>query len=340
MKIDLKGISKEQLEQYLVNMGEKKFRAKQIYDWIYKYAKSIDDIKNISNDLKVKLNENFSFTNLKIKQKLISKIDGTRKYLFELDDLNVIESVMMEYKHGVSVCLSTQVGCKMGCTFCASGLDGLKRNLKASEILDQVLKIQEDIGKRVSNIVLMGTGEPLDNYDEVLKFLRLINDKNGLNIGYRHITLSTCGLVREINKLAEEKLPINLAISLHSCYDENRKKIMPIARKYSIKELIDACKDYINVTNRRVTFEYALIENINDNKEDALKLSKLLKNMLSHVNLIPVNNVDENNYKRPNKKRIEEFKNTLINNNIEVTIRREMGKDINGACGQLRRSNS
>jgi 23S rRNA (adenine2503-C2)-methyltransferase len=336
-KVCLKNLTEEELKEYIKGIGEKAFRATQIYGWIYKGAKSFSDMKNIPKSLQEKLEEIAFIGNLNINLKLVSKLDGTRKYLFELNDGNIIESVMMEYEHGVTVCISNQVGCRMGCRFCASTIDGLVRNLEPWEILDQIIKIQEDIGKRVSNLVLMGSGEPLDNFDNTKQFLKLVNDKNGLNIGYRHITLSTCGVVPKMYELADLEIPINLALSLHSPYDESRKEIMPIANAYSIKEVIDACKYYIKKTNRRVTFEYSLIKGVNDSQEDAKKLASLLKGMLCHVNLIPINKVDERDYEKPDKTYIYKFRDNLQKENIPATIRREMGADINGACGQLRR---
>ena len=336
-KVCLKNLTEEELKEYIKSIGEKAFRATQIYGWIYKGAKSFSDMKNIPKSLQEKLEEIAFIGNLNINLKLVSKLDGTRKYLFELNDGNIIESVMMEYEHGVTVCISNQVGCRMGCRFCASTIDGLVRNLEPWEILDQIIKIQEDIGKRVSNLVLMGSGEPLDNFDNTKQFLKLVNDKNGLNIGYRHITLSTCGVVPKMYELADLEIPINLALSLHSPYDESRKEIMPIANAYSIKQVIDACKYYIKKTNRRVTFEYSLIKGVNDSQEDAKKLASLLKGMLCHVNLIPINKVDERDYEKPDKTYIYKFRDNLQKENIPATIRREMGADINGACGQLRR---
>ena len=336
-KVCLKNLTEEELKEYIKSIGEKAFRATQIYGWIYKGAKSFSDMKNIPKSLQEKLEEIAFIGNLNINLKLVSKLDGTRKYLFELNDGNIIESVMMEYEHGVTVCISNQVGCRMGCRFCASTIDGLVRNLEPWEILDQIIKIQEDIGKRVSNLVLMGSGEPLDNFDNTKQFLKLVNDKNGLNIGYRHITLSTCGVVPKMYELADLEIPINLALSLHSPYDESRKEIMPIANAYSIKEVIDACKYYIKKTNRRVTFEYSLIKGVNDSQEDAKKLASLLKGMLCHVNLIPINKVDERDYEKPDKTYIYKFRDKIQKENIPATIRREMGADINGACGQLRR---
>ncbi|MGL5714931.1 MAG: 23S rRNA (adenine(2503)-C(2))-methyltransferase RlmN [Paraclostridium sp.] len=336
-KVCLKNFTEEELKEYIKSIGEKAFRATQIYGWIYKGAKNFSDMKNISKSLQDKLDETSFIGNLNVDLKLVSKLDGTRKYLFELNDGNIIESVMMEYEHGVTVCISNQVGCRMGCRFCASTIDGLVRNLEPWEILDQIIKIQEDIGKRVSNIVLMGSGEPLDNFDNTKQFLKLVNDKNGLNIGYRHITLSTCGVVPKMYELADLGMPINLALSLHSPYDESRKEIMPIANAYSIKEVIDACKYYIQKTNRRVTFEYSLIKGVNGSQQDAKKLASLLKGILCHVNLIPINKVEEREYEKPDKTYIYKFRDNLQKENIPATIRREMGSDISGACGQLRR---
>ncbi|XEN38415.1 23S rRNA (adenine(2503)-C(2))-methyltransferase RlmN [Paraclostridium ghonii] len=336
-KICLKNLTEEELKEFLKSIGEKAFRGTQIFNWIYKGAKTFDDMNNIPKSIRENLDKVSYIGNLDVELKLESKIDGTRKYLFLLNDGNIIESVMMEYEHGVTVCISNQVGCRMGCRFCASTIDGLIRNLEPWEILDQIIKIQEDIGKRVSNIVLMGSGEPLDNFDNTKKFLSLVNEKNGLNIGYRHITLSTCGVVPKMYELADFKIPINLALSLHSPFDESRKEIMPIANAYSIKEVIDACKYYIKSTNRRVTFEYSLIKGVNDSIEDAKQLSKILKGMLCHVNLIPINKVEERDYEKPDKTYVYKFRDMLNKENIPATVRREMGADINGACGQLRR---
>ena len=268
---------------------------------------------------------------------MYSKKDSTKKYLFELYDGNIIETVMMEYEDRITVCVSNQVGCRMGCTFCASTIDGLIRNLEPWEIIDQIIKIQEDTNKRVSNIVLMGSGEPLDNFENTKQFLKIVNDKNGLNIGYRHITLSTCGISPQMRALADLEIPINLALSLHSPYDEKRKEIMPIAKAYSVEDILDACRYYIQKTNRRITIEYSLIKGVNDSENEAKELIKLLKGMLCHVNLIPVNNVEERDFKRPDKSHIYKFKEILEKNKIPATVRISMGSDIGGACGQLRR---
>ena len=267
-----------------------------------------------------------------------SELDGTEKFLLGFSDGNLIESVLMRYKHGNSICISTQVGCRMGCKFCASTIEGRVRNLTTGEILSEVIAVQNYIGERISNIVLMGSGEPLDNYDNVVKFLEIVSADYGLNIGQRHITLSTCGIVPKIYELADKELSITLAISLHAFSDEKRKEIMPIANKYTISELLEACRYYLNKTKRRITFEYALVKDVNDGMEDAKALGKLLSGMLCHVNLIPVNEIKENSFKRSSKKAIDDFSEILRNNGIEVTTRREMGSDINAACGQLRRS--
>lgn len=336
-KLDIKSMTLEDLSQYIEDLNEKKFRAKQIYSWLHsKQVDSFDEMSNISNSLRNKLKETSYITELKEVTKLESK-DGTIKYLFELDDENVIESVFMKYKHGNSVCISSQVGCKMGCNFCASTIGGLVRQLSASEMLEQIYKIQKLSGEKVTNVVIMGTGEPLDNYDALINFIRIITSSEGLNISQRNITVSTCGIIDKINKLAEENFKITLAISLHAPNNNIRKKIMPVAAKYDYNDLINACKHYVDSTKRRITFEYSLIKDVNDSKECARELSKVLKGLLCHVNLIPVNTIEERNYSHSNNDTIQAFKKTLENNNINVTIRRELGSDIDAACGQLRR---
>ena len=329
----------EELKEWMKENGESAFRAKQIFDWIYKKEVfNFEEMKNISKALISKLSENFYIGIPEVIDYLSSSEDGTRKILLGLGDGNIIECVIMKYKYGNSICVSTQIGCRMGCKFCASTLEGMVRNLTAGEILSEVLIGQKLLGERISNIVLMGSGEPLDNYDNVMKFLELVNADYGLNIGQRHITLSTCGIVPKIIELADKEMSITLAISLHAFSDEKRKEIMPIANKYSITEILDACRYYIDKTGRRITFEYSLVSGVNDGKEDARSLAKILKGMLCHVNLIPVNEIKENTLKRPSKKVIEEFEEILKSNGIEVTVRREMGADINAACGQLRKS--
>lgn len=328
----------EELQDWMKDNGESAFRAKQVFSWIYKECFSFGEMKNIPKILQEKLNNNFIIDLPKIVTEYVSKVDGTRKLLLSLKDGNLIECVIMKYKHGNSICVSTQVGCRMGCKFCASTIDGRVRNLTAGEILSQVIVAQHLIKDRISNIVLMGSGEPLDNYDNVIKFLKLVNAEYGLNIGQRHITLSTCGIVPKIYELADAEFNITLAISLHAFSDEKRREIMPIANKYSINEILEACQYYIDKTNRRITFEYSLVKDVNDSVEDAKALGKLLKGIMCHVNLIPVNEVKENSFKRSSEKAINDFENILRNKGIEVTVRREMGSDINAACGQLRRS--
>ncbi|MGL5379786.1 23S rRNA (adenine(2503)-C(2))-methyltransferase RlmN [Clostridium sp.] len=327
----------EELSMWMKENGESAFRAKQVISWIYKEVWDFNDMKNIPSSLKSKLKENFYIGIPKVINKFESQLDGTQKLLLAFDDGNIIESVIMKYKHGNSICISTQVGCRMGCKFCASTLDGRIRDLTAGEILAQIIMAQKLLGDRISNVVLMGSGEPLDNYENVTKFLELVNADYGLNIGQRHITLSTCGLVPKIYDLADRGLSITLAISLHAFSDEKRREIMPVANKYSIKEILESCKYYIDKTGRRITFEYSLVSGVNDGKEDAKSLGKLLKGMLCHINLIPVNEIKENTLKRPSKKTIEDFEEILKAQGLEVTVRREMGSDINAACGQLRR---
>ena len=328
----------EELQFWMKENGESAFRAKQVFSWIYKEVWNFEGMKNIPNALKEKLSANFYIEIPKVEKIYESKIDGTKKLLLAFSDGNLIESVIMKYKHGNSICISTQVGCRMGCKFCASTLEGRVRNLTAGEILSQIIIAQHLIQERISNVVLMGSGEPLDNYDNVMKFLELVNADYGLNIGQRHITLSTCGIVPKIYEMADKNLSVTLAISLHAFSDEKRREIMPIANKYSIKEILEACENYISKTGRRITFEYSLVKDVNDSVEDAKSLGKLLKGMLCHVNLIPVNEVKENSFKRSSQKTIENFEEVLKNHGIEVTVRREMGSDINAACGQLRRS--
>lgn len=327
-----------ELKKWMEENREKEFRAKQVFDWIYKEVWNFEDMKNIPKSTLHKLNEEFYIGIPKILESYKSKKEDTRKYLFLLKDDNIIEAVVMKYKHGNSICVSTQIGCKMGCKFCASTLGGVVRNLTSGEILGQIIRAQKDIGERISNVVLMGSGEPLDNFDNVLKFLYNVNAEYGLNIGQRHITLSTCGIVPKIKELADLNMQITLAISLHAPNDEVRKQTMPIAKAYSIKELLDACNYYISKTNRRITFEYALVKGFNDSKENAEELSRTLKGILCHVNLIPINEIEESSLKKSNTEDVDKFKEILIKNGIETTIRREMGLDINAACGQLRRS--
>ncbi len=338
-KKDIKSLYLTELEQEIREMGDKPFRAKQIYQWLHqKLVTDFEEMSNLSKGLREQLKERFELTALSVVDVKQSQIDGTRKYLFRLSDGNVIESVWMQYHHGNSVCISSQVGCRMGCRFCASTLDGLERNLTAAEMLDQIYRIQTLTGERVSNVVIMGSGEPMDNYDNVVRFVRLISGEQGLNISQRNITISTCGLVPEMRKLAEEDLQITLALSLHAPNDEVRRSLMPIARRYALSDVLDACRYYFERTGRRMTFEYSLVSGVNDNLSEAKALAALLKDMHGHVNLIPVNPIKERDYVQSGQKAIQEFKNYLEKNGINVTIRREMGRDINGACGQLRKS--
>ncbi len=337
-KIDIKSFNLTELTELLVSMGEKGFRAKQIYQWLHvKQVESFEEMTNIGKNLLQKLEETCELVTLKKEAVQISKEDGTRKYLFLLEDGNVIESVLMRYKHGNSVCISSQVGCRMGCRFCASTLDGLVRGLRPSEMLDQIYQIGKDIGERISNVVVMGTGEPMDNYDNLLRFIHMLSDENGLNISQRNLTVSTCGVVPKMRELADEGLQITLALSLHASSQEKRLELMPVANKYEIHEVVEACRYYFEKTGRRVTFEYSLVGGVNDTEEDARALVALIHGMNCHVNLIPVNPIKERSYVQPNHEAILNFKNRLEKNGINVTIRREMGRDIDGACGQLRK---
>ena len=336
--MDIKSMNITELKQYIEELGEKGFRAKQIYQWIHqKQVSSFAEMTNISASLIQKLEENCFLTVLQKEDVQISRLDGTRKYLFGLFDGNVIESVLMKYKHGNSVCISSQVGCRMGCRFCASTLDGLVRGLRPSEMIDQIYQIGKDIGERISNVVVMGTGEPLDNYDNLLRFIELLTDENGINISQRNLTVSTCGLVPNMRRLADKKLSITLALSLHASNQKKRMSLMPVANSYDIHEVIDACRYYFEQTGRRVTFEYSLVGGVNDTDEDAAELSQLVAGMNCHINLIPFNPIKERDYVQSNAKVIKAFKNKLEKNGINVTIRREMGRDIDGACGQLRK---
>ena len=335
--IDLKDLTFDELELFLKENGEPKFRAKQIFSWLHKGVVSFEEMTDISKKTAQMLSEKCFISKLGIREKYVSKIDGTVKYLFSLEDGNCIESVVMRYKHGLSLCISSQVGCRMGCGFCASTIGGLYRNLTAGEILNQVIFAKKDVEERISNIVMMGIGEPLDNYDNVIKFLHNVNNPYGLNIGYRHISLSTCGRVDGIYRLAEEELPVTLSVSLHAPNDEIRNAIMPVNRKYPVDKLIKACRDYIKKTSRRISFEYSLISGVNDSTENAKELAGLLKGMLCHVNLIPVNHVEERDFHKGKREDIERFARTLNNLGINATIRRELGSDISASCGQLRK---
>lgn len=338
MKKDIKSLSYAELNSEIVTLGLPRFRSKQIFEWLHKYGvSSFDEMTNISKDLRKKLADIYFISDCEIEQKYVSKIDETVKYLFKLYDGEYVESVIMKYKYGYTICVSSQVGCKMGCTFCASTLAGFKRNLEAGEIESQLHSAQKDLNIRISNIVLMGIGEPLDNYENVIIFLHNVNNENGLNISMRNITLSTCGIVPKIYDLMNEELPITLTISLHAPNDIIRSRTMPVNNKWGIDEVLEACREYINRTNRRVSFEYTLIHSVNDTYECAKELSERLHGMLCHVNLIPVNDVAERGNVKSSEENIYRFANVLKNNGINATIRRTLGSDINASCGQLRR---
>lgn len=339
MESDIKSLSLEELTQELAACGEKAFRAKQMYEWMHvKLARDFSEMTNLSKELREQCGHRYHYTALEAVRVQESKIDGTKKYLFKLSDGNMVESVWMRYRHGNSVCISSQVGCRMGCRFCASTLDGLERNLLPSEMLDQIYAITRLTGERVSNVVVMGTGEPLDNYENLLKFIRLLTDENGLHISQRNVTVSTCGIVPRMRQLAKERLQITLALSLHAVTDEKRRQLMPIANQYSIGELMEACRYYFEETGRRITFEYSLVGGVNDTDKDAERLGALAAPLGCHVNLIPVNPIKERDFVQSEAARIRAFKNKLEKKQINVTIRREMGRDIDGACGQLRRN--
>lgn len=338
MTTDIKSMTIEELKEWMTEIGEKPFRAKQIYSWLHEHqAGSYEEMTNLPKGLREKLAA-YPLTVLEPVDVQISKIDGTRKYLFRLMDGNVIESVLMRYKHGNSVCISSQVGCRMGCRFCASTIGGLTRNLTASEMLDQIYRIQTLTGERVSNVVVMGTGEPLDNYDNLLRFIHILTEEGGIHISQRNLTVSTCGLVPKMYELAEEKFSMTLAISLHAPNDAKRQELMPIARKYSMDEVLLACRNYFRKTGRRITFEYSLVAGVNDSDEDAKELAERIRGINCHVNLIPVNPIKERSFVRSTRQAVENFKIKLEKCGINGTIRREMGSDIDGACGQLRKS--
>ena len=338
MKKDILSYSLGELEAALDGLGEKKFRAKQIYEWLHvKLADSFEEMTNLSKGLREKLDAQYEIRKVKMIDHQISEVDPTEKFLFELNDGNMIESVLMKYNYGNSVCISSQAGCRMGCRFCASTIGGLERNLEPSEMLRQIYHIQKVSGERVSNVVVMGTGEPLDNYENFVKFIHMLSDEHGLNIGQRNITASTCGIVPNMKRLAEEGLQITLALSLHGSSQEKRKKLMPVANKYQLEEVLEACDYYFEKTGRRITFEYSLVKGVNDQPDDVRELTAILKKRNCHLNLIPVNPIKERDFKKPDRKNALEFKNKLEKNGINVTIRRERGSDIDGACGQLRR---
>lgn len=336
---NIKDYDLEELKQELINIGEKPYRAIQIFEWLYvAQVNTLDEMTNLSIELREKLKKNFTMNNFKILKKQKSK-DNTIKYLFDVLDGNAIETVLMEYKHGKTICVSSQIGCKMGCKFCASTGIPFVRNLTSGEIVEQILAVQKDENTRISNIVFMGIGEPLDNYENVINAIKIINNQKGLNIGARHISISTSGIVPKIYDLADRKMQCTLSISLHSTTNEKRSSMMPINNVYNIEELMKACRYYIEKTNKRISFEYALAKENNDNLEDAKKLVKLLKGMLCHVNLIPINEIENGSFMQSTNENIIKFRDYLNKNGIIATIRRELGADIDAACGQLRRKN-
>ncbi len=336
MKINLFDLSLDELKEFVKQLGEPQFRGKQIFEWMYRGAESFEDMTNIPKSLREKLSENSFLGGMSISEKYVSKIDETRKYLLQLNDGNFIETVLMKYEYGYTVCVSSQVGCKMGCKFCASTVNGWVRNLTPGEIIGQILCVQKDLGQRISNVVMMGIGEPFDNFENVLKSIKLMNSTEGLMIGQRHISVSTCGLADKIRTLADMKMQITLLISLHAPSDERRSQIMPVNNKFNINELMSACDYYIKETGRRISFEYTLISGVNDTLEEADTLAKLIKGKLCHVNLIPVNKVEESGFSKSSRERVETFKGRLEKHGLVATVRREMGSDINAACGQLR----
>ncbi len=338
MPADIKSMYEEELKEEFAKMGEPAYRAGQVYKWLHEGVKSFDEMTNISKKLRERLMENYYISNAAIEKKLISAYDDTKKYLFSFGDGEMVESVLMKYHHGYTSCISTQVGCKMGCTFCATGKSGFSRNLTASEMLAQLQAEQQDNHIRISNIVLMGMGEPLDNFENVIRFLKLVSSENGMNIGMRHISLSTCGIVPKIYELADMKLQLTLSVSLHAPNDQIRSRTMPVNRKYNIDELLKACQYYVRQTNRRISFEYAMIDGVNDSVANAEELAKRLKGILSHVNLIPVNAVKGTGYEKSKKESIRRFIAVLERAGITATVRRTLGSDINASCGQLRRS--
>ena len=340
MKITVKNIKEynlNELQEEMLALGEKKYRAEQVFKWIYvDKVKDFDEMTNLSIELREKLKKEYTMCNFKILKKQEAS-DGTKKYLFDVLDGNAIESVLMEYHHGKTICVSSQIGCKMGCKFCASTGIKFVRSLSCGEIVEQVLAVEQDTGDKISNVVFMGIGEPFDNYDNVMKAIKILNNQKGLNIGARHISISTSGLVPMIYKFADEDLQCTLSISLHACNDEKRSSMMPINNRYNIEELMKACKYYIEKTNKRISFEYALAKDNNDNLDDAKELVKLLKGMLCHVNLIPINKIENGSFTKSSNENIIKFRDYLNENGIVATIRRELGSDIDAACGQLRR---
>lgn len=335
-KVQLKNMTLAEMQDFFLGIGEKKFRALQVFRRLYAGASSFDDMTELSKKLRELLAEKAAVDAVNLLKKQESKKDGTRKYLFEVDGGYAVESVFMKYKYGNTACISSQAGCRMGCAFCASGINGLERSLTAGEIVDQAAAMSRDTGERIGHIVVMGTGEPFDNYDELLHAIRIFHEKEGFGIGLRNITVSTCGLLPKITRFTEDMPQVNVAVSLHAPSDEKRRMLMPIARSYTMSELLDTCRAYTEKTHRRITFEYSLIEGVNDSLEDAAKLAALLRGMLCHVNLIPLNRVEEKEFRGSARRHAQLFASVLSEKGIEVTVRRELGSDISAACGQLR----
>ena len=337
MKRDIKSMQLPELEEYFVSAGEKQFRARQVFSWLHRGVGAFGDMTDLSLELRERLDNEFFIFVPELIEKQLSKTDGTVKYLWRVHDNDAVECVLMEYSHGNTLCISTQIGCRMGCIFCASSLDGLKRNLNASEMIDQVIFTQLDAGKRISNVVLMGIGEPLDNIENVIRFVRLINHPAGLNIGARHLTVSTCGIIENIDRLSEYDVQLTLAISLHAPDDETRSCLLPINRETGVKKLFEASERYFNKTGRRVTYEYAMIDGVNDSPDQAIQLSQLLKSTKSHINLILLSNVRERAFKASSAESVKNFTGILEANGVNYTMRRSLGADIEASCGQLRR---
>lgn len=338
MKKDLRSLTLEELQAEMAEIGEAKFRAKQIFRWMHvKYVSDFSEMTDLSENLRKKLDENYEIGRVRQVKKLVSKEDNTTKYLFELENNYIIESVFMRYSYGNTMCISTQAGCRMGCAFCASTIGGVEKSLSPSEMLAQIYEAEKDTGEKVNGVVLMGSGEPLDNYDNVIKFIKLINSKDGKNMGQRHITLSTCGLIDKMYELADEDLQITLAVSLHAPNDGIRNTIMPVSKANPMDKLLEACRYYTDKTKRRITFEYSLIKGVNDSPQNAKELASKLKGMLCHVNLIPINDVKERDYVRSSNETIKTFEEILLSRGIETTVRRKLGSDIDAACGQLRK---
>ncbi len=339
-KKDIKSLSLSELTEELKALGEPGFRGGQVFEWLSRGVRSFQDMTNISQDLRARLDREYEISALNVLRRQVSARDGTVKFLWELADGNSVESVVMNYEHGNTVCISSQVGCRMGCAFCASTLGGLVRDLRPSEMLDQVIYSQKESGKRISNIVMMGIGEPLDNFENVMKFLELVNDPHGIGIGMRHISLSTCGLTETVDKLAEYNLQLTLSVSLHAPDDETRSKLMPVNRRYGVDRVLSACERYFRKTGRRISYEYAMVRDVNDTPRHAALLIDKLKGTGSHVNLIPLNHVDERSLMPSTRETVKRFESELKNHGINVTVRRRLGGDIDASCGQLRRKHS